>query len=152
MSSSVVSTFVGAIQASASVLLTIFYGVVAGQTKLLSVETGRQISKICIKMFLPALLVVNLGTQIEASNALQYILILGKPPSSPESTSLMFRRMGTRLQPRLNRNRLRPHQGPQSPEMVHARNHLQQYHVLSSPIDPIPRFGWCSLHPSKVRR
>jgi auxin efflux carrier family protein len=78
MSSSVVSTFVGAIQASASVLLTIFYGVVAGQTKLLSVETGRQISKICIKMFLPALLVVNLGTQIEASNALQYVIILGQ--------------------------------------------------------------------------
>ncbi|KAH7233202.1 auxin efflux carrier [Fusarium tricinctum] len=76
MSSSVLSTFVGAIQASASVLLTIFYGVIAGQTKLLSVETGRQISKICIKMFLPALLVVNLGSQIEASNASQYLIIL----------------------------------------------------------------------------
>ncbi|KAF5022729.1 hypothetical protein F66182_5277 [Fusarium sp. NRRL 66182] len=60
-SSSILSTFVGAIQASASVLLTISYGVVAGQTRLLSVETGRQISKICIKMFLPALLVVNLA-------------------------------------------------------------------------------------------
>lgn len=78
MSSSVLSTFVGAIQASASVLLTIFYGVIAGQTKLLSVETGRQISKICIKMFLPALLVVNLGSQIEASNASQYLIILGR--------------------------------------------------------------------------
>ncbi|KAM0541387.1 hypothetical protein ACHAPJ_013260 [Fusarium lateritium] len=76
MSSSVLSTFVGAIQASASVLLTIFYGVIAGQTKLLSVETGRQISKICIKMFLPALLIVNLGTQIEASNAITYVPIL----------------------------------------------------------------------------
>ncbi|CAF3457445.1 hypothetical protein SNK03_006089 [Fusarium graminearum] len=76
MSSSVKSTFVGAIQASASVLLTIFYGVFAGQTKLLSVETGRQISKICIKMFLPALLIVNLGTQIEASNASLYLTIL----------------------------------------------------------------------------
>ncbi|KAG8672533.1 hypothetical protein FPOAC2_05928 [Fusarium poae] len=76
MSSSIKSTFVGAIQASASVLLTIFYGVIAGQTKLLSVETGRQISKICIKMFLPALLIVNLGTQIEASNASLYLTIL----------------------------------------------------------------------------
>ncbi|KAM0338176.1 hypothetical protein ACHAPU_011426 [Fusarium lateritium] len=76
MSNSMLSTFVGAIQASASVLLTIFYGVIAGQTKLLSVETGRQISKICIKMFLPALLIVNLGSQIEASNATQYLVIL----------------------------------------------------------------------------
>ncbi|KAF4446575.1 hypothetical protein F53441_9802 [Fusarium austroafricanum] len=84
MSSSILSTFVGAIQASASVLLTIFYGVIAGQTKLLSVETGRQISKICIKMFLPALLIVNLGSQIETSNALQYIIILGECLSLPK--------------------------------------------------------------------
>jgi predicted permease len=78
MSSSVVSSFVGAIQASASVLLTIFYGVIAGQTELLSVESGAQISKVCIKMFLPALLIVNLGTQIEASNASLYLTILSK--------------------------------------------------------------------------
>ncbi|RBR26557.1 uncharacterized protein FIESC28_00633 [Fusarium coffeatum] len=76
MSSSIVSSFVGAIQASASVLLTIFYGVIAGQTELLSVESGAQISKVCIKMFLPALLIVNLGTQIEASNASLYLTIL----------------------------------------------------------------------------
>lgn len=76
MSSGLLSSFTGAIQASASVLLTISYGVFAAQTKLLSVETGRQISQICIKMFLPALLIVNLGTQIELSNATLYVPIL----------------------------------------------------------------------------
>ncbi|KAF4984500.1 hypothetical protein FZEAL_348 [Fusarium zealandicum] len=76
MSSGLVGSFVGAIQASASVLLTIFYGIIAAQTKLLSVETGRQISRVCINMFLPALLIVNLGSQIQASNAILYIPIL----------------------------------------------------------------------------
>lgn len=78
MSSGLASSFTGAIQASASVLLTIFYGVIAAQTKLLSVETGRQISEICIKMFLPALLIVNLGSQIEIDNAVLYVPILGE--------------------------------------------------------------------------
>ncbi|KAJ3545563.1 hypothetical protein NM208_g2450 [Fusarium decemcellulare] len=76
MQSSVLSAFIGAIEASASVLLTIFYGVLAAQSRLLSVETGSQISRVCVKMFLPALLVVNLGSQIDGSSASLYVPIL----------------------------------------------------------------------------
>lgn len=127
MSSSIVSTFVGAIQASASVLLTIFYGVIAGQTKLLSVETGRQISKICIKMFLPALLIVNLGTQIEASNASLYLTILSKSSignSEGYHLTKFVSSLGTRLQPCLHRRRIYPHKVLPHAQVVHTRHHL----------------------------
>lgn len=78
MASGLLGSFVGAIEASASVLLTIFYGVLAAQAGLLSVETGSEISTVCVKMFLPALLIVNLGSQIEASNLVLYVPILSK--------------------------------------------------------------------------
>jgi predicted permease len=56
MSNGLIPSFLGALQASLSVLLVIFYEVIAAQFKLLDAPTGKTISSICVKIFLPALL------------------------------------------------------------------------------------------------
>ena len=63
MSSSIFSSFLGALQASLSVLLVIFYGVLAAQFNLLDNASSKKISTVCVKLFLPALLItVRLST------------------------------------------------------------------------------------------
>lgn len=54
----------GAVQASIAVLLTISYGVIAAQFNLLSQASAKDISKTCVRLFLPALLIVNVGSQM----------------------------------------------------------------------------------------
>jgi hypothetical protein len=56
--------FTGALQASLAVLLTIFYGVIAAQFDLLTEKSAKDISKACVRLFLPALLIVNVGQQL----------------------------------------------------------------------------------------
>lgn len=56
--------FTGALQASLAVLLTIFYGVIAAQFNLLNEKSAKDISKACVRLFLPALLIVNVGQQL----------------------------------------------------------------------------------------
>ena len=56
--------FTGALQASLAVLLTIFYGVIAAQFNLLTEKSAKDISKACVRLFLPALLIVNVGQQL----------------------------------------------------------------------------------------
>lgn len=56
--------FPGALQASLAVLLTIFYGVIAAQFNLLGEKSAKDISKACVRLFLPALLIVNVGQQL----------------------------------------------------------------------------------------
>ncbi|KAI6381358.1 hypothetical protein MCOR25_001289 [Pyricularia grisea] len=68
--------FIGAIQASLSVLLTISYGVIASQFKLLNSDAGRQVSKACVKIFLPALLMTKLGAQLSIDVVGRYLPIL----------------------------------------------------------------------------
>ncbi|TLD32791.1 hypothetical protein PspLS_01024 [Pyricularia sp. CBS 133598] len=68
--------FIGAIQASLSVLLTIFYGVIASQFNLLNSDAGRQVSKACVKIFLPALLMTKLGDQLSIDVVGRYLPIL----------------------------------------------------------------------------
>lgn len=57
-------SLLAAVQASVSVLLVIFYGGAAAHFKLLESGTASKISKICVKLFLPALLFVQLGSQM----------------------------------------------------------------------------------------
>lgn len=76
MSSSILTSFLGALQASIAVLLTIFYGAIAGQFKLISEDTAKDISKTCVRMFLPALLIHNVGSQLDLDSAAKYIPIL----------------------------------------------------------------------------
>lgn len=65
-----------AVQASLSVLLVIFYGGVAAHLQLLSPSATKTISKVCVRMFLPALLIVKIGSQLDAGSASRYGLIL----------------------------------------------------------------------------
>jgi predicted permease len=58
--------FLGALQASVAVLLTIFTGVIASQFQLIGEPASKEISKVCVRLFLPALLIVNVGEQLHA--------------------------------------------------------------------------------------
>lgn len=68
--------FVGALQAAFSVLLTIWYGVLAAQFKLLSKKTAQEVSALCVKMLLPALLVVKIGDELQQGTILRYVPVL----------------------------------------------------------------------------
>ena len=70
------SSFLAAIQASLSVLLVIFYGGLAARWKLLDSSSGKAISKVCVKLFLPALLLTKIGSELHAGSAHRYVIIL----------------------------------------------------------------------------
>jgi predicted permease len=70
------SSFVAAVQASLSVLLVISYGGIAARLGLLNSQHGKAISKICVKMFLPALLLVQIGSELHLGSANRYLIIL----------------------------------------------------------------------------
>lgn len=76
MASGLLSSFVAAIQASLSVLLVISYGGIAAHLGLLDSKNGKAISKICVKMFLPALLLVKLGSEMHPESAQRYLIIV----------------------------------------------------------------------------
>ncbi|OIW29198.1 hypothetical protein CONLIGDRAFT_682107 [Coniochaeta ligniaria NRRL 30616] len=69
-------SFLGAIQASLSVLLVISYGGIAAKLKLLNTDNTKAISKICVRMFLPALLLTKIGSELHAGSAARYGIIL----------------------------------------------------------------------------
>lgn len=73
---SLLSSFAAAIQASLSVLLVISYGAVAAHFQLLDGKSGKVISKICVRMFLPALLFTKIGSQLHVESAPLYGIIL----------------------------------------------------------------------------
>lgn len=70
------ASFVAAVQASLSVLLVISYGAIAARLGLLNASNGKAISKICVKMFLPALLLVQIGSELHLGSANRYFVIL----------------------------------------------------------------------------
>lgn len=70
------NSFLAAIQASLSVLLVIFYGGIAARLKLLTSTNTKAISKICVKMFLPALLLTQIGSELHSGSAHRYLVIL----------------------------------------------------------------------------
>ncbi len=78
MSSGILPTFLGALQASLAVLLTIGYGVVAARFNLLKESSSRDISKLCVRLLLPALLITNVGSELHADTALRYVPVLGE--------------------------------------------------------------------------
>jgi len=61
-----------------SVHLVIFYGVTAPQFKLLDGPTAKTFSKVCVEMFLPALLITNLGSELIPKRGLNYVVIVGR--------------------------------------------------------------------------
>ncbi|CAG8978219.1 hypothetical protein HYALB_00011800 [Hymenoscyphus albidus] len=70
------NSFLAAIQASLSVLLVISYGAIAARFKLLDSSSTKSISKICVKMFLPALLLTKIGSELHVESAHRYVIIL----------------------------------------------------------------------------
>ena len=80
MSNELKTSFVGALQASLSVLLVISYGVIAAQFNIIEGDSTKKISTLCVRMFLPTLLVTNVGSQLHADTGLRYVPILSKQP------------------------------------------------------------------------
>jgi len=76
--SSFVVTFLSALQAAASVLVTIGVGVAAAQFDLVTPESAKHISQLCVNIFLPSLLIANLGSELHIETAPRYIPILSK--------------------------------------------------------------------------
>lgn len=75
-SSGILPSFLGALQASLSVLLTISYGVIAAQYGLLNAAAAKKMSAACVNMFLPALLFSQIGSEISADTLGRYVPIL----------------------------------------------------------------------------
>ncbi|KUJ16590.1 uncharacterized protein LY89DRAFT_749390 [Mollisia scopiformis] len=75
-STGLLPSFLAAIQASLSVLLVISYGSLASHLSLLSPSTTTQISKICVRMFLPALLLTQIGSELHLGSAHRYVAVL----------------------------------------------------------------------------
>lgn len=69
-------SFLAAIQASLSVLLVISYGSIAAYLGLLNHATTKAVSKTCVRMFLPALLITKIGSELHAESASRYLIIL----------------------------------------------------------------------------
>lgn len=76
MQSEVFESFLGALQATLSIVLVIFYGVLATQFRLLDGSASKKISAVCIKLFLPALLITKVGSELHADTASRYVPIL----------------------------------------------------------------------------
>lgn len=79
----IVIPFLGAIQASISVLLTVWVGVAAAQWGLLNDDSSKHVSRVCVKVFLPFLLISNLGEQLRLDTVLLYIPILSRSTAVP---------------------------------------------------------------------
>jgi predicted permease len=68
--------FLGAVQASLSVLLVMFYGGIAAHFKLIDRANTKPISKLCVRMLLPALLITKVGSELKLESAHRYLVIL----------------------------------------------------------------------------
>lgn len=77
-SSGLLESLLAGLQASVSVLLVISYGGLAAKLGLLSPESTKAVSKVCVRMFLPALLVTKIGSQLHAdsSDSTNYGIVL----------------------------------------------------------------------------
>ena len=77
MPSTILTSFSGALQASLSVLLVIFYGVVAAQLDLIDNASAKKVSQLSVKLFLPFLLITKVGKELSLQNVVNYAPILG---------------------------------------------------------------------------
>lgn len=76
--SDLLQPFLGALQASASVLLTISVGVIAAQFDLLDCDSAKCLSKFCVKLALPCLLIANVGKELDIETGYKYVPLLSK--------------------------------------------------------------------------
>lgn len=78
MSSGIFPSFLGAVRAPLAVLLTISYGVIASRTNILKPSSSRDISKVCVRLFLLALLISNVGNELHINIVVRYIPVLSR--------------------------------------------------------------------------
>ncbi|KAI0176257.1 auxin efflux carrier [Hypoxylon sp. FL1284] len=76
MASEFLISFLGAVQASLSVLLTIGFGVAAAQFGLVTTQAAEEVSRLCVKVLLPCLLIVKLGSELNIDPAGRYVPIV----------------------------------------------------------------------------
>ncbi|KAJ6481040.1 auxin efflux carrier [Mycena sanguinolenta] len=74
--SGLLETFLAAIQASLSVLLVMLYGGIAAWMNILTPANTKAVSKICVRMFLPALLITKIGSELHSGSAGRYAIVL----------------------------------------------------------------------------
>lgn len=77
MTSTTLQCFNGAIQASLSVLLVIFYGVLAAQYGLIDNRSAKKVSQLAVKLFLPFLLITKVGRELSPDILMNYVPIFG---------------------------------------------------------------------------
>ncbi|KAL4904432.1 hypothetical protein BDW74DRAFT_30798 [Aspergillus multicolor] len=73
---SLLTSFLGALQACVSVLLTLAYGAAARKFGLIQRASIHDVSSLGVKVLLPALILVHLGEQLRLSNVLNYVPVL----------------------------------------------------------------------------
>lgn len=84
-SSDILVSFMGAVQAAISVLITIWIGVLAAQFDLIDDGAAKRLSSMCVTIFLPLLLVANLGKQLDSATAMHYLPIVGRKIHQPRT-------------------------------------------------------------------
>jgi predicted permease len=77
MNSGLWPTFIAAVQAAVSILFTIFWGLLAGYFEVLDDHSAQKLSQLCVNMLLPALLVTNVGSELNSNNVARYSAIVG---------------------------------------------------------------------------
>lgn len=77
MEKGVLIPLLGALQACVSVLLTMGYGAAAQRLRLIQKSSVDDIAGLGMKLFLPALIVVHLGEQLEVGIVGNYVPVLG---------------------------------------------------------------------------
>lgn len=70
-----IETFVGALEGAVSVLLTCFAGYLTARRGLLNHPTVNQVSKLCTTLFLPCLLIVQMGPELTVPSLSRYWII-----------------------------------------------------------------------------
>lgn len=73
MANSLLATFLAAGQASSSVLLVAFYGILAAELNILDAPATKRISALCVRILLPALLLTRIGSELEYGTWTNYI-------------------------------------------------------------------------------
>jgi predicted permease len=73
MVSAIVISALGSFEATFSVLLTLSYGVLAARLSLFDARVVQQVSRLCVDMFLPALIITKVGAEMDAHNLINYI-------------------------------------------------------------------------------
>jgi len=72
MPSTFIVSALGALEASVSVLITLGYGLIAARLGMVREGTARDVASLCRNIFLPALLITDIGSQLDHHNVLNY--------------------------------------------------------------------------------